>query len=610
MFANFIYFIIVLLIYTSHFPPEEPNIDPVETVIAFIGLVLIFTLVTWLQFQRLEKQTKNEHFINFDHKFDAIVTRQSIFAVLLFAVNIYGQNLTLFFNNIPFFSIFPSFQALVFIGLFIGYLSIIWCCSYRTLRLLNRSVQSLPAYLLSNISFSIPVLIPWLLLSLVLDLINLLPFETVRRFFSTTQGQMTYSLVFLLIIAMIGPAMIRRFWRCKPLVKGIHRDRIEDMCKRAGVGHADILLWPVFGGRMITAGVLGLVKKFRYILVTSGLLRFLEPVELDAVIAHEIGHVKHRHMLFYLFFFVGYMLISYASLNLIVFFIYYAQSFFLEMQGRSFNSQMVTSTFFSFMIIIVFLVYFRYIFGYFLRNFERQADLYVYHLLADAQPLISTFEKIILISGQTADRPNWHHFSLKQRIDYLKNCEADRSWIDRHNKKVKKGIYAFFIGMVVVGTMSYSLNFGRAGSFLAERILLSEIKKTTTDPNLFISLGDVYYRHDNFSGAVKAYEAALHLDPDNSHALNNLAWLYATCPATRFFNPQKALKLAIKAAGLKAEPHILDTLAESYYVNKMFKKAAETQRRAIELLRSNPIKGQDPRDYEKRLEKFTDAVSD
>ena len=38
---------------------------------------------------------------------------------------------------------------------------------------------------------------------------------------------------------------------------------------------------------MITAGVMGLIKNFRYILVTPSLLNLLEPAEVDAVIAHE-----------------------------------------------------------------------------------------------------------------------------------------------------------------------------------------------------------------------------------------------------------------------------------------------------------------------------------
>ena len=75
------------------------------------------------------------------------------------------------------------------------------------------------------------------------------------------------------------------------------RSRIENLCQKANFQYADILYWPIFGGRMITAGVMGLMKKFRYILVTKALFHSLEPEEIDAVIAHEIGHIKKKHFI-------------------------------------------------------------------------------------------------------------------------------------------------------------------------------------------------------------------------------------------------------------------------------------------------------------------------
>ncbi len=64
---------------------------------------------------------------------------------------------------------------------------------------------------------------------------------------------------------------------------------------------------------------MGLIQKFRYILVTPSLLQLLEPEEIDAVIAHEIGHVKRKHLVFYLLFLVGYMLLSYVTFDMILF---------------------------------------------------------------------------------------------------------------------------------------------------------------------------------------------------------------------------------------------------------------------------------------------------
>ena len=117
-------------------------------------------------------------------------------------------------------------------------------------------------------------------------------------------------------MAIIGPALVQKFWRCKPLEDGYHRRRIEDLCQREGLAYANILYWPIFGGKMITAGVMGLIKNFSYILVTPSLLKLLQPEEVDAVIAHEIGHIKKKHLLFYLVFYFQ-PLIS-LQVNLIV----------------------------------------------------------------------------------------------------------------------------------------------------------------------------------------------------------------------------------------------------------------------------------------------------
>ena len=78
---------------------------------------------------------------------------------------------------------------------------------------------------------------------------------------------------------------------------------------------------------MITAGVMGLVSRFRYIMVTEALLEMLTPDEIDQVIAHEIGHIKHHHLVLYLLFFIGFMLISYAAYPVAVLLLFFKNPF-------------------------------------------------------------------------------------------------------------------------------------------------------------------------------------------------------------------------------------------------------------------------------------------
>jgi Zn-dependent protease with chaperone function len=602
MFSNFIYFIIVLLIYATYQPAVETNFTPIDTALLFAALHVLFITYNRSLFQRLQHRVTRESFTRLDNRFNNLLTRQSILSIALFAIDIYGLSLPSFFISWPLFSIMPTLLALVFLALFVSYLAVVWGFAFDAHRRLYGSDISRSAYVWSQISFSVPVLLPWLVLSAITDLINALPFEWLKNQLATTTGSVVYFMFFLVIVAVIGPAMIQKFWRCRPLEDSTMRQRIEALCKKANLEYANILYWPIFGGRMITAGVMGLIKKFRYILVTSALLSSLQPAEIDAVIAHEIGHVKRYHLVFYLVFFAGFMVLTYATYDLIFYAVIYTEPMFQFFSRFGFNPVTLTSVFLSVNMVVIFLIYFRFIFGYFMRNFERQADGYVYTLFDTAQPLISTLEKIAYTSGQSPDRPNWHHFSISERISHLARCEIDRSTIDRHDRKVRNSILVFVASMVLVAAVGYGLNFGETGRQLSshffEKIILREIEKHPQNPNLYKVLGDLYYETGNLSGVQQAYEASLKLNPENPHVLNNLAWLYATAEDPRFRNPARALDLAKAAAGLLEEPHILDTLAECYFVNGQYAKALETARRALRLARENRTY------YQEQVEKF------
>ena len=602
MFHNFIYFIVVLLIYTTYQPSKDTSFTPPESMLLAFCLLIAFTVVTWVQFRRLEHRIAEAPLPQLDHRFNSIITRQAVLAILVFAINIYGLNLTSLFSDIAIFQKIPTLLALIFLSLFVGYLSVVWYFAHDTHRRLYHIEISKWSYVSSNILFAIPVLLPWFFLSIVADIINVLPFRLPKTLLATPEGQVGYFLLFLFGIAVVGPVFIRMFWRCKPLEIGNSRSRIQRICKAADIKYADILYWPIFGGRLITAGVMGLTKKFRYILVTDALLRYLEPEEIDAVIAHEIGHVRRKHLLFYLFFFVGYLLLSYAVFDLFILLVLYSRPVYRIIEIIGIQQPTALSAIFSLMIIILFLIYFRYIFGYFMRNFERQADTFVYTLFNSADALITTLKKIATSTGQSPDRPNWHHFCITERIAYLEKCELDRTWIRRHDKKVRKSIAAYLIALLFIGAVGYQLNFGEAGKQMSahflEKIVRSELEKTPYNAKLYSTLGDLYFARKQYAETIEAYEQAIKLQSENVQVLNNLAWLYATCEDERFRNPKQALKLAETAANLEQAAYILDTLAESYFVNGMFEEAIDAEKEALRLAEKNRSY------YEDQLEKF------
>jgi Zn-dependent protease with chaperone function len=607
MFGNFIYFILVLLIYSTYQPSEEIGLTAPESVLFSALLALAFAGFTRLAFKRIEARIDRLPFALLDQMFHAAQLRSSILAVLVFAVDIYGLSLPSFVNGSLWMVQVPTLKALLFIALFVGYLCVVWGTAYDAYRRLYHPEFSRWDYIGSNISFSAPVLLPWLMLSGVLDLINSLPLGGLKHFLATTEGQIAYFSIFLLGIAVMGPAMIKQFWRCTPLERTPHRLRIEALCRRAGMAYADILHWPLFGGKMITAGVMGLVHRFRYILVTPSLLDLLAPEEIDAVIAHEIGHVKRKHLLFYLLFFAGYLLLSYVMYDLIIYAMVFAEPIWTLIHHSGLNQATVASVVFSVMILGIFLVYFRFVFGFFMRNFERQADGYVFSLFESARPLISTLQKIALTSRQSTDRPNWHHYSIRERIDFLNRCEENRAWLGRHDKKVRRGIGVYIAGLVVLGTAGYQVNMGTVGAKLSDHlfqtVVLREIERRPLNPNLYGLLGDLQYRRKNYAETRQAYETSLSLKPDNPIVLNNLAWLLATCEDVRFRDPARALELARRAAGLQESAFILDTLAESYFATGNFAEAVAAEQRALAL-----AKGERSH-YEAQLRKFMLAAS-
>jgi STE24 endopeptidase len=79
------------------------------------------------------------------------------------------------------------------------------------------------------------------------------------------------------------------------------RDRLETISRRIGLTYRRILIWES-DGMMVNAAVVGLLAPVRYVLLSDGLLEMMDDRKIEAVFGHEAGHIKHRHMHFYLLF--------------------------------------------------------------------------------------------------------------------------------------------------------------------------------------------------------------------------------------------------------------------------------------------------------------------
>ena len=587
MFSNFLYFLVALVIYSTSDLFDVPGKVNLNGLYYSLVSGALFALVCHLSFKRLALRRDSLSFAGMDQKVNTTISRLSMAALVLFAVNIYFYRLHHLMGNFPLFQWVPTLEALVFLGIFLCYLVLIWNAAYKLQKRYFPGDLTKKSFVFSNIAFALPALLPWFCLSLFADMIGFLPFESVKTFFNSTTGEILYILVFLTAVSVFGPVLIRRLWRCRPLEPGYARSRLEAACRMAGLNYRDILKWELFGGTMITAGVMGIVGRFRYILVTPALLSSLDDEEVEGVMLHEIGHVQRHHMLFYLLFFLGFIACNFVFFEPAFLLLYVAQPVYRGFEmfgiGKSTAHPMLICA----GLIVCFVVYFRYGFGWFMRNFERQADLHIFNFRPSPSALISTFYKIASMSRQSMDTPNWHHFSIGQRIRFLERCRTAPDLIARHHRKVRHMMIGYAVLAAILFYAGYSISYGHFREpfeqYIAGKILNQQLAVDPENSDLYVFVGDYYYNGKQYGKARDAYENVLKIDPENVHALNNLAWLLATCPDERFREPERSLKLARQAVSFEQEAHILDTYAEALFLNGRYAQALEAARRALAL---------------------------
>ncbi len=587
MFNNIIYVIIVLVLFQLNYPVEGLFESPITPVSILFLFWLNFTIYCKYRFSRLlslytSGDTSAVQSL-VSSAYQAVIMRLSVLSIVIFALSLYLLNLKYWLLKIPGFSTFSILSGSAAVAIFFAFLATIWYYGYPAYRRFFTYPQGRWAYVVSQIKLNCPILFPWAIITVCYDVITLLTWPSLRRIFETEIGQFIFFSLFLLLLVVFLPPLIKYWWGCSPLPQNEKKEGIVRFLEEAGFRYRDILRWPILEGRIMTAGVMGLVPRFRYILVTDSLLNILSKEELNAVMAHEMGHIKHRHILFYVLFLLGYMAISFGLFDIF----FYA----MAMQPRLFEllssqQELQAGAFYSLLsvpIVLSVILYFRYIMGFFMRNFERQADLYSVQLMDSPEPTILSLEKIARFGGQSRDQPSWHHFSIAERVRFLWRCGREPELIKRHSRRLALFLALF---LAFMSSLGYALNFAPFKSGIENVFLTHILNRQLIDSpgniEIYRGLAYIYHRRENPAKAQWAYENILRLDPDDGLALNNLAWILATAEDKGLLNYPRALALAKRAVGIERSPTFLDTLAEAYYVNGFFDEALQTIQEALE----------------------------
>jgi len=471
-----------------------------------------------------------------------------------------------------------------------------WLATYKADKMLSRRPWGVGEYVWFQARYSLLlVLLPWLVLKGVDDSRAIWP-DRMRELAESVPVQIAGVVMLAAAAVVFLPLFLRWLFRAVAMPPSDMRSRLEALVAKAGLKFRDILVWRMDRARILNAGVMGIVPRFSYVLFSDALLESLTPAECEAVLGHEIGHTRKRHVLVYLIFTMGFAALAYDVMMLLL-----PENFRKESFSEYVNSEWLF-VFFMLVIAILLTLYFRFIFGYLSRAFEREADVYAAGLLGTPVPLVLALEKIALMSGDVRELHSWRHHSVAERVRYLSSVGYDPDARARYHGHVKR-IVVSVIAMVALFIAGAAWLSAREPQGLHAQIVFYE-QMTREQPwkyHAWMRLGEVRADNGSFAKAAKAFEQALAINDRAPRALAGLMRLRlrkassgdgdARAPGTLV---SEALGLArdIMAANersatghlLAAEAHITSSDAESNHPRRAMRFALD----ALELERPRP----------------------
>jgi len=103
-----------------------------------------------------------------------------------------------------------------------------------------------------------------------------------------------------------------------------------------------------------------------------------------------------------------------------------------------------------------------------------------------------------------------------------------------------------------------------------------------------LNIGGILLQKGKIDEAITQFQQELQIAPNSPQALNNLAWLLATCPNPALRNGRKAVELATQANTLTGgeNPIVLHTLAAAFAEAGRFGDAVQSAQKAMALARA------------------------
>jgi hypothetical protein len=191
---------------------------------------------------------------------------------------------------------------------------------------------------------------------------------------------------------------------------------------------------------VVNAAVAGLMRRRRYVFLTDGLLARLSDEQVEAVFAHEMGHVRYRHLPLRLV----------AVVAPICLWMVAASVFSPQLETLSTmlaSGGPAATSLVGLLMIAAIAAYAAFVFGPYARLLEKQADLFACRVMstADGPPGLAPdsvspqsvvcygrmLEQLAWAAGVETSRGGWLHPSIDHRVESLVDCAVRPGYTGR-----------------------------------------------------------------------------------------------------------------------------------------------------------------------------------
>jgi STE24 endopeptidase len=226
--------------------------------------------------------------------------------------------------------------------------------------------------------------------------------------------------LFVLLAQLAPVALFPIFYRFEPLEDEDLRRRLVVLGERAGTRVRGVYRWKLSEkSKKANAALTGLGATRRIILADT-LLDNYTPDEIEAVLAHELGHHAHRHILKSIFVQAAITLLGFWAANWAL---HYAvdQHMFLELSDfANLPLLVLVSIVLSLLLMPALNAYSRF-------N-ERQADRYAFESIASVEPFISSMNKLAEQNLAEKTPSKWIEFLFHSHPSISRRLAAAQAW--------------------------------------------------------------------------------------------------------------------------------------------------------------------------------------